>query len=198
MIKTKILDKLVEQCKEPKGLLGIIMIRIMNIADVGLTKWALKQIHETEGKILDIGCGGGKTVSVLSKRYPKFNIFGIDYSESAVKSTIKRNKQMVNEGNIIISKANVSSMPFPDNFFNYITAIRTHYFWPDLNNDIKEVFRVLSKGGEFLILFELYKTNYHMSQYNTNASLRQLIMDIGFESVEIYEKKQCICVIAKK
>lgn len=35
------------------------------------------------------------------KRYPKFNIFGIDYSESAVKITIKKNKQKVREGNII-------------------------------------------------------------------------------------------------
>jgi methylase of polypeptide subunit release factors len=83
----KIVDQLVEQCKEPKGLLGITMIRIMNIMDVGLNKWALQQISCTANKILDIGCGGGKTVYMLSKMYPKANIFGIDYSEAAVKTT---------------------------------------------------------------------------------------------------------------
>jgi ubiquinone/menaquinone biosynthesis C-methylase UbiE len=194
----KILDELVEQCKEPKGLLGIAMIRIMNIMDVGLTKWALGQINYTQRKILDIGCGGGKTVHMLSKRYPKAKIYGIDYSGAAVKTTIKKNKQKVNEGNIIISQASVSSIPFPDDFFNCITAIRTHYFWPDLMQDMKEVFRVLNKDGQFLILAEVYKINYHMKQYNTNASLKQLLKDTGFKSVEISEKNQCICVITQK
>lgn len=194
----KIVEQLVEQCREPKGLLGIIMIRIMNIADVGLTKWALKQINCMDGKILDIGCGGGKTVCMLSKKCPESKIFGIDYSEDAVKTSIKKNKRRVNAGNIIIRQASVSSIPFPDNFFDCITAIRTHYFWPDLRQDLQEVFRVLDKGGQLLILSEVYKINYHMKQYNTNNGIRKLLKDTGFRSVEIYEKNQCICIIAAK
>lgn len=89
-------------------------------------------------------------------------------------------------------------MPFSDNFFNYITAIRTHYFWTNLKQDIQEVFRVLNKGGKFLIFSELYKINYHMKQYNINNSLQQLLKDIGFKTVEILEKNHCICVIAEK
>ena len=197
-MEVKIVNKLVEQCKEPKGLLGITMIKIMNIMDSGLNQWALRQIHCTENKILDIGCGGGKTIYMLSKMYPKANIFGIDYSEAAVKTTIKKNKQKVKVGSIKISQASVSSMPFSDNFFNYITAIRTHYFWPNLKQDIEEVFRVLNKGGKFLIFSELYKINYHMTQYNTNNSIQQLLKDIGFKTVEILEKNRCICVIAEK
>ncbi|MBC8061646.1 MAG: class I SAM-dependent methyltransferase [Clostridiaceae bacterium] len=194
----KITDQLVQQCKEPKGLLGIIMIRIMNVMDVGLNKWALMQINCTDDKILDIGCGGGQTVYMLSKMYPKSNIFAIDYSEAAVKTTIKKNKRKVKDGDLIISQASVSKIPFGDNFFNYITAIRTHYFWPNLKQDIKEVFRVLNKGGKLMIFSELYKIDYHMKQYNTNNLLRQLLKDTGFESIEIYEKNQCICVIAEK
>lgn len=194
----KIIDQLVEQCKDPKGLLGVIMIRIMNIVDTGLNKWALRKISCTSGKILDIGCGGGKTVCMISKMCPNCNIFGIDYSKTAVKTTIMKNKRKVRKGNIIISQVSVSSMPFSDNFFNYITAIRTHYFWPNLKQDIQEVFRVLSKGGKFLILSELYKINYHMKRYNTNESLKELLKDAGFETVEIYEKNQCICVVAEK
>lgn len=37
-----------------------------------------------------------------------------------------------------------------------------------------------------------------MKQYNTNNSLEQLLKDIGFKTVEIQEKNQCICVIAEK
>jgi hypothetical protein len=57
---------------------------------------------------------------------------------------------------------------------------------------------VLHKGGKLLIFAESYKINYHMNEYNTNDSLRQLLIDTGFKSVEIYEKKQCICIVAEK
>jgi ubiquinone/menaquinone biosynthesis C-methylase UbiE len=116
----------------------------------------------------------------------------------AVSYVIKKNKQKVKVGSIKISQASVSSMSFSDNFFDYITAIRTHYFWPNLNQDIQEVFRVLNKGGKFLIFSELYKINYHMKHYNTNNSLEQLLKNIGFKTVKIQAKNHCICVIAEK
>lgn len=194
----KIIDKLVQQCREPEGLSGIMMIRIMNIMDTGLNKWALRKINRTNGRILDIGCGGGKTVYMLSEMNPDSEVFGIDYSEAAVKTTIDKNKQKVRRGIVNVRQANVSSMPFPDCYFDYITAIRTHYFWHGLEQDMQEVFRVLSKGGKFIILAELYKINYHMKQYNTSSSLKQLLYDTGFKTVEIYEKNQCICITAEK
>jgi ubiquinone/menaquinone biosynthesis C-methylase UbiE len=194
----KIIDRLVEQCKEPQGALGAIMIKTMNVIDAGLNNWAIAQMHDSEGNILDIGCGGGKTVSMLAKCFPGSTVYGVDYSEAAVKATIAKNRQKVSEGKIIISQASVSELPFADHFFACITAIRTHYFWPDLKQNTQEVFRVLNSGGQFLILAELYKIGYHMKEYRTSASLRKLLEDTGFQSVEIYEKKQCICVIARK
>jgi len=194
----KIIDKLVEQCKEPNGLLGIAMLRIMEIMDVGLNKWALKQIDWTNGNVLDIGCGSGKTIHVLSKMYPESKIFGIDYSEEAVRMAIKKNRQKVKERSVVIKQSGVSSIPFSDNFFEYITAIRTHYFWPNLKQDMQEVFRILNKKGKLLIFSELYKINYHMGQYNTDESIRQLLKETGFKSVEIHKKNQCICIMAQK
>ncbi len=174
------------------------MIKIMEIMDVGLNKWALNQIDCTNAKILDIGCGGGKTVNMLSKMYPESKVFGIDYSDIAVKTTIKKNIKKIKKGKITISQASVSSMCFSNDFFHYITAIRTHYFWPNLKEDSREVMRVLRKGGKLLIFSELYKINYHMNEYNTPDSLRQLLKEIGFTSVSIHEKNQCICIIAEK
>ncbi len=44
------------------------MLCIMNAAHTKLTKWALQKVHiKTEAVILDIGCGGGKTIHTLSK-----------------------------------------------------------------------------------------------------------------------------------
>ena len=107
------------------------------------------KIHIREDAItLDIGCGGGKTIHTLSKRIPFGKIYGIDYSEQAVensKSQYARRKK----GKVIIHQASVSSIPYNTNFFNLITAFQTHYFWPDVEQDIKEVFRVLQPNGSF-------------------------------------------------
>ena len=41
--------------------------------------------------------------------------------------------------------------------FDLVTAVETHYFWPDLTQDIKEIVRVLKSGGTFALIAEAYK-----------------------------------------
>ena len=53
---------------------------------LGITKVYIKK----EAIILDIGCGGGKTIHTLSKRTPLGKIYGIDYSYQAVKIRYRR------------------------------------------------------------------------------------------------------------
>ena len=109
------------------------------------------KIHIREDAItLDIGCGGGKTIHTLSKRIPFGKIYGIDYSEQAVENS-KSQYTGRKTGKVIIHQASVSSIPYNTNFFNLITAFQTHYFWPDVEQDIKEVFRVLQPNGSFYI-----------------------------------------------
>ena len=194
----KIIDSLVEQSVTPSGFLGDIMTRIMNVMDSGLNNWALRHVECKEGRTLDIGCGGGKTLQILSKKYPKSKFYGIDYSQTAVKTAIKLNEKRVKEGNIIIEKASVSAIPYPDNNFNFITAVRTHYFWPDLAADLREVYRVLAKNGSLIILGETYKVTYHMKRYNTHESLIQLLKDNGFVNITTNINSKCFCYIAQK
>ena len=71
-----ILQQLIEQAKNPRGTIGSSMLCIMNAAHRRLTNWALQKIHIREDAvILDIGCGGGKTIHSLSRRNsPRKNI----------------------------------------------------------------------------------------------------------------------------
>ena len=45
-------------------------------------------------------------------------------------------------GRVKILNASVSSLPFQDKSIGLATAVETIYFWPDLKNDFKEVYRV--------------------------------------------------------
>ncbi|ETT86770.1 class I SAM-dependent methyltransferase [Viridibacillus sp. FSL R5-0477] len=184
-----LLNQLIEQAKNPRGIIGSIMLRIMNSAHTSMNQWALEKVKVKESAvILDIGCGGGKTIQLLSKRNTSGKIVGIDYSEQAVKDSIRANKQDVEKGKVNILQASVTDMPFSNNTFDIITAFQTHYFWPDLEKGVKEAFRVLKKDGHFLIIAELYKINYHMQTYKTREELEQLFIKTGFNSIKFYEQ----------
>ena len=66
--KKTLLQRLIEQAKQPRGFVGSLMLRIMNKAHSGMNTWLMKQEAVNDGDIvLDIGCGGGKTLQFLSK-----------------------------------------------------------------------------------------------------------------------------------
>ena len=55
--------KLVENAKKPNGFWGKMMIKAMNKGHSSLTSWGLEHMNiERTATVLDIGCGGGKTV----------------------------------------------------------------------------------------------------------------------------------------
>lgn len=196
-----LLQRLIEQAKIPNGWIGSWMLRIMNIAHRGMNAWFIRQGAINDGdRVLDIGCGGGKTLQILSQLNPNGIIYGIDISSQAVKESIKMNEAQVKNGTVIVKEASVSSIPYEDQFFDAITAFQTHYFWPSLEQDVAEVWRVLKSGGKLIIIAELYKMNYHMAAYQTPAAMKELLERTGFQTVYVTEKssKGWLCITAIK
>ncbi|OAB43762.1 hypothetical protein PGLA_08250 [Paenibacillus glacialis] len=96
-----LLTKLIEQSGNPKGIVGSIMISIMNVAHAGMRNWALKKIHiRIDDTILDIGCGGGQTLHTLSRLNEQVKLYGIDYSKKSVEDSIRKNKHDVMTGKL--------------------------------------------------------------------------------------------------
>ncbi|MED1092057.1 class I SAM-dependent methyltransferase [Bacillus paramycoides] len=194
-----ILQRLIEQAKNPRGTIGSSMLCIMNAAHTRLTNWALQKIRIREDAIiLDIGCGGGKTIHTLSRLTPHGKIYGIDYSNQAVENSKKANMKDVKAAKVIIHQASVSSIPYHPDFFDLITAFQTHYFWPDVEHDIKEVFRVLKPNGSFLLVAETFKIQYHMDTFKAPEELVNLFYKTGFKGVRCYEERGCLCLIGNK
>ena len=201
--KLNIFTKFILQAKKPSGLLGLQIARLMNLAHNKLTNWGLSYLDiKEDDTILDIGCGGGKTVNKLAQLAGKGKVFGIDFSDVSVKLSSKLNRYYINLGKVDIQKASVSSLPFPDNFFDIVTAVETYFFWPSLEKDIKEVLRVIKPGGKLLIVSEAYKNSRNeksinkwstilntkdLMQYQTKEEFRQTFINAGYKEVEIYE-----------
>ncbi len=208
------ISKLLDQCRKPTGWFGRLLLRDFNRHHSKVTDWGLNHIsiqkHDT---ILDVGCGGGRTVHKLAGIATDGKVYGIDFSEESVTVSRRTNKQWIAMGRVEILPGSVSRLPFSDHMFNLVTAVETHFFWPDLVADMQEVLRVLKPGGKVIIIAEAYKgAKYDKSKmFQKLAELMniaplsvneysELFSRAGYSDVEMFEEyeKGWICGIGKK
>ena len=181
---------LIDQSRKPKGFVGKIMLKIMNKAHRNIFELGIGNINiQEDNRILDLGFGGGIALKQLSRQYKNIKLFGIDFSEEAIETASKNNINDIQSGKITLIKADIEKIPFPDNYFDIITAFQTHYHWDNLLGKIKEIYRVLNSNGQFIITAEKYKINYHMEKYKTEDEIIRLFNDVGFKKIEYKEVK---------
>jgi ubiquinone/menaquinone biosynthesis C-methylase UbiE len=206
--------KTLDQCRKPTGRMGRFTLWRMNWSHSRLTDWGLARISiEPHSTILDVGCGGGRTVSKLAAIATQGQVCGIDYSEESVAVSQKTNAGWMGIGRVEIRQGSVSQLPFPDDVFDLVTAVETHYFWPDLAADTREVFRVLKPGGALILIAEAYKgaktaaaklaEKYLPLAGMTLLSVdehRELFTTAGYSDVRVIEEpgKGWICSIGRK
>jgi len=130
----------------------------MNSRHSKVTDWGLTHVSvEPRHTILDVGCGGGRTVSKLAAMATEGKVYGIDFSEESVAASRRFNAREIKAGRVDIRHGSVSQLPFPDSLCDLVTAVETHFWWPNLPGDLTEVFRVLKPGGTFVVIAEVYK-----------------------------------------
>ena len=149
---------MIRQSRKPHGWLGRFLLRGMNARHSDLTDWGLEGIAVApDATILDVGCGGGRTLQKLAARASQGRLFGVDFSKASVATTRASNAQAIAAGRMDVRHASVSQLPFGDATFDLVTAVETHYYWPDLAHDLAEVRRVLKPGGTVVLIAEVYR-----------------------------------------
>jgi ubiquinone/menaquinone biosynthesis C-methylase UbiE len=130
----------------------------MNSRHSKVTDWGLSHISvPAQGSILDVGCGGGRTVSKLAAIATQGKVYGVDHSKDSVAIAGKTNREWIALGRVEILEGSVSQLPFSQDTFDLVTAVETHFWWPDLPADMGEVFRVTKPGGTLIVIAEVYK-----------------------------------------
>ena len=85
---------LINQSGKPSGFAGRINLWRMGRRHSGLTEWGLAQVSVgSRDTILDVGCGGGKTVARLAAIATEGKTYGIDYSDASVAASRKANRE---------------------------------------------------------------------------------------------------------
>jgi len=203
---------LLRQCRKPAWWLGRLIVRNMNVRHARLTNWGLSHVPlEKSFTMLDVGCGGGRTIDTLASAATDGKVYGVDYSPASVATARRTNAARIERGQVDIQQGSVSALPFPADMFDVVTAVETQYYWPNLDADLREILRVLKRGGALVMIAETYRERrmdwlYRpvmgllRATYLTVDEHRALFERAGFEQVEVFTERSrgWICVIGRR
>jgi malonyl-CoA O-methyltransferase len=111
----------------------------------------LEYIRHQPGAVIDIGCGTGKGIAGLQKRYPRSKIIGLDLAFSMLQESKKkygflRRKRMVN--------SDMEKMPFADGSFDLLFSNLALDWVNDIGATFKEFCRIGRPGS--LLMFATF------------------------------------------
>ncbi len=107
-------------------------------------------------QVLDVAIGTADLTIELLRSNKAQHITGIDLSPAMM--AIGKKKVNAN-GNVVFMQANALEMPFADGAFDAVTSSYGVRNFSDLDQGLREMYRVLRSGGELMILELSYPTN---------------------------------------
>lgn len=107
---------------------------------------------KSEDNLLDVGCGTGTLLILAKERYPQIKMTGIDVDPKVL--SIARNKTQKAKLEIEYLEASSGKLPFTDASLNVVvSSLVFHHLPTDVKKQtIEEIYRILKKGGRFLIV----------------------------------------------
>ncbi len=202
--------KIFNNTGNPKGFLGKLMLKGMNIGHAKVADWGILQLKNLSfERIVDIGCGGGYAMGQLLGKYPNSKVLGIDYSPLSVEQSSKYNAKYIEEKRCKIIEGDVSNLNLEKEQYNLATAFETVYFWPGLEKCFKGIYDILKVGGTFMIVNESNGLDKSSLQFEkiidgmkvyTADDITKALETAGFSNIEIkrHPKKPWLTILAKK
>lgn len=193
-----------KQGSKPTGTIGRIIGHLMNSFHTSMyVDYFEEKKLSNNCRILDIGCGGGKFLKYLAKKGDEFKLWGLDHSKEMIDLSSQLNKEVIKSGRLKLLTGSVTKIEIIDNSLDLITAFETVQFWPNLVDAFSEIYRVLDKEGEFLIINRFPKEGtkwWKIANLKSETDYMAKLEAIGFKniSIDLEFKRNWIVVKALK
>jgi ubiquinone/menaquinone biosynthesis C-methylase UbiE len=101
-------------------------------------------------RILDIGCGTGQFAALVAKELPQVLVFGLDLSSGMLHRA--RARHFANADDLPLVQADSERLPFADDSFDAVTCSHSFHHYPQQEQVLREIHRVLRPGGRAMII----------------------------------------------
>ena len=114
---------------------------------------------ETGIDVLDVGCGSGRAMIALARRFPNSRFVGYDFSDESL-AAARTEVDRVGLRNVCFEKHDVSRLP-DDVAFDLVTAFDAIHDQAKPADVLREIHRVLRPGATFLMQDILGSSHVH-------------------------------------
>ncbi|XP_078663761.1 putative methyltransferase YdaC [Branchiostoma floridae x Branchiostoma belcheri] len=125
----------------------LVFMRTNDVVEVQTAKLLNIRPHH---RVLEVGFGPGvglkEALSYIGKDGPG-KVYGLELSPQMVNVATKRLQPYIASGQLQLTLGDVMKLPYPDNSMDGIFHVNCFYFWDDLHQGCRELYRVLSPGG---------------------------------------------------
>ncbi len=128
-----------------------------------------------EDFLLDIGCGGGAALEEAFSRVNDIRAVGIDPVAVMVRTARKKLPKAD------IYEASAESIPLPGEVVSLALANCSASYWPDLQDGLAEIARVLKPGGRLLVIEEAFAALSDGVELRSPQDLPVHLRKAGFE-----------------
>lgn len=119
-----------------------------------LYRLVLRAIEITEsGRLLDIGCGRGHGAALAMREFMPAEVHGVDVQAAHIQVARQENAGTARhfDGRLAYEVATAGSLPYPDQYFDWVVSVQTIQEIADLADLAVETSRVMRGGGRVAI-----------------------------------------------
>jgi ubiquinone/menaquinone biosynthesis C-methylase UbiE len=178
-----------------------------------VTQWIRAHGGADRVKLVDIGCGTGRTLHQLARTHPKLRLSGVDLSPAYIRLARKR---LENVGELTLAVDNAEALPWADATFDIATSVYMFHELPRnaRRNVVREMFRVVRPGGLVVLedsaqlsespqlapVLHDFPREFHEPFYEDylEDDLASVLAEVGFDAISTEPHLVAKVVIARR
>lgn len=156
-----------------------------------------------KAKILELGCGVGRLIGELGKRFPESDCWGIDYSYQMLQQAHRfwLSKQTLNLdrsdrgfpiiqvkghdlSNLQFGLSKAEALPFEDNSIDLVCSSFLLDRLESPQKGLEEMFRVLKSNGQMILVSPMnFQKKNHWATFYPIDKFLNVLLELGFSNI---------------